>query len=234
MKPGKQINPKVNPHSDNVVIGKNGKEEKVRSKRGDGLSDIERLFVAEYCVDLNATRAYMRIRPDTDKRVARQVGYEIKNRAPVLAAINSRLNLKTEWAENAKREVIETLLACLRTTLLDFMRVSKVNSKGGKKIKLVLRDLSKVSPEKMLGLSEVNVKEFNGGSSVRVRPIAKTAILKLLVDVLGMKNEVDPDEEDRNQMNYASRTVARRMSNILVGIEKMAEIRKEDEAGESS
>jgi hypothetical protein len=197
-------------------------------QRGRGeneLTDFERLFVSEYCKDMNATRAYMRLRPDTVKSSARQLGHQVKNKSAVLAAINARVGEKSEWVDDARRKVIETLLNCLGTNLLDFMKVVEVrDKKGNPRNKLVLRDLNKLPREKLHGLSEINIKEFNGGSSVRVKPIAKTAIIKLLVDVLGMRNEIDPNEKDRTEMDYAARTVARRMSNIMLGIEKMAEI----------
>jgi hypothetical protein len=207
-----------------------GKKPNLRGSRQRGrgeneLTDFERLFVSEYCKDMNATRAYMRLRPDTVKSSARQLGHQVKNKSAVLAAINARVGEKSEWVDDARRKVIETLLNCLGTNLLDFMKVVEVrDKKGNPRNKLVLRDLSRLPKEKLHGLSEINIKEFNGGSSVRVKPIAKTAIIKLLVDVLGMRNEIDPNEKDRTEMDYAARTVARRMSNIMLGIEKMAEI----------
>lgn len=219
-------------HTDNVIIFG-------RPNRKEDLSPLERLFVAEYCKDLNATRAYSRAKPthNLSPGSLRQTACELKNRPAVLFAINQRISLKTEWVDDAKRRVIEVLLSCLSAEQLDFMDV-KEDEDGD--FELVLKDLRRVSKLKRLAISEITTKKSkipsqNGvitHNTTKLKPIAKESILKLLVDVLGMKKDFDPEEKDRNAMENASKSLDRRIAGIFVGlkkrrsIEKMAQVNK--------
>lgn len=121
----------------------------------------------------------------------------MKRRPHVDKAITARLSEKNEWRQGAQREVIEELLACMRSANVNnFVEVKKsYNEFGFETRELLIKDFEQLSNTKLKGLAEVNIKEFQGGHSVRVKPLNKIQLLALLVKVLGMANQDEEDED---------------------------------------
>lgn len=233
-------------HPDNFLVACNCEEKKTHTGKtgtekcsqggkviSQRLKPSEKRFVAEYCKDLNATNAYLRSKPHgtVTRESARRCASEMKNRPHVLSAIEDRISTGGEWVNNARRRVIETLLNCLDAEHLDFLDVV-IDEEGD--VDLKIKDLRKVPKQKRMALCEINVKKSTipgkhgtiEHKNTKIKPIAKQFILKMLIDVLGMKEDIDADEKDRSSMERATKSVSRRITGILKGLRKRKSLEK--------
>lgn len=88
------------------------KPPRVKPAGDDGpaeLSEKVKLFVAEYLVDLNATRAYMRVFPGATPATARQEGWRIQKQPEVREAIRLGMEARQRRAELDADAVVQRL-----------------------------------------------------------------------------------------------------------------------------
>lgn len=78
-----------------------------RKERGDdGLTDIERRFVAEYLIDLEQAAAMQRTDGGTTKKNWRQLGYQMMKRPHVKAAVDAALAKRAEKMDLTAQKVL--------------------------------------------------------------------------------------------------------------------------------
>ncbi len=63
------------------------------------MTELDEIFCLEYLVDLNATRAYLRCKPNVTPKTAATEAYKILRKPEILARINQ---LKMQRADNSK------------------------------------------------------------------------------------------------------------------------------------
>jgi phage terminase small subunit len=141
------------------------------------LTPRQRLFVAEYLVDLNARQAA--IRAGYAKGSAADRGWELLNRCPPVMA-----RLKEAMAERAQRTQIDAERVLKELARIAFADMRNYLTEGPNKT-LVVRPLTQLSDDDVAALAEVQAE----GDAKTLRPIKlhdKRAALELLARHLGL------------------------------------------------
>lgn len=166
------------------------------------LSPKEQLFVNVYCLTLNYSEAARRAYPD--QKHARNHATLVSRRPHVRREIDRRLGEQSEWANAARREVIESLLACLRAQVADCY------GPDGR-----LLDLKKMPRNVRQSLAEfTDQTSENGQRTVRVKLTAKLGVQRLLAEMLGMLRERDPLEAERADLSDADKQLTSRIDEL--------------------
>lgn len=116
----------------------------------DGLTDKQRLFVAEYLIDLNGTQAAIRAGYSHDS--ARQIATENLSKPAIADAIAEAQAVRLAKAAMTAEEVLVELTRLARGNVMDYMRVGT----SGEPIV----DFSDLDHDKASALSEITVEDF--------------------------------------------------------------------------
>jgi phage terminase small subunit len=164
------------------------------------LTKRQRLFVAEYLVDLNGAQAA--VRAGYSARWAKEIAYQTLARPAVAAAIR-RAQAKRLAALGAEADgVIGELSAIGRANLLDYMRL---DAEG-----MPVFDLSGLDRVRAAALSEVMVEEVGGDvRRIRVRMHDKIAALDKLARHHGLYGGRETPQSETVVPVHSARQVAR-------------------------
>lgn len=173
---------------------------KSRGDEPDKLNAAQLAFIEQYCITLNASEAYRRIKHSHD--VSRQSASQMRRNPKVDDEISRRLSERTEYNNRVRREVIETLVSILRANVDDVIDLETGQIKA--KIPLKARR----------ALSEINFKVYEGGSSTRVKLADKGVAAERLAKLLGMFEKADPLEQEREQIRDADTTISGRIGGL--------------------
>jgi phage terminase small subunit len=134
-----------------------------RDEEPKRLTRRQKLFVAEYLVDLNATKAA--IRAGYSERSAKTAGYK-KLRIPAV-----RASIEEQQAERLRRlamsadEILAELSLIARANVLDYMRLGR----DGEPI----ADFSGLDRDRAAALSETTVEDFAEGRGENKRDVRR-------------------------------------------------------------
>ncbi len=188
------------------------------------LTGKQRLFVAEYLGDLNATQAA--IRAGYSRTSARTAGWRNLRRPEVQAAIAEAQAPRLAKLAIDAETVLAELARIAQANVLDYMRIGE----GGEPIV----DFSRLDRASAAALSEIVVEDFpnaRGAGKREVRKVRfrlhdKLAALRDLAKLFGLAAQVDGDlvEQTSAPPQHDSRQVAR----AVVAILESAAIEDED------
>lgn len=164
------------------------------------LNAAQLAFIEAYCVTLNATEALRRIKNKHD--VSRQAASQMRRNPFVSAEISRRLRQRGEYNDQLRREVLEAQVAIMRAQVGDV-------------IDLKTQEIRSRIPERArVAITEINVKEYEGGRSMRVKLADKGVAAERLAKLLGMFEQVDPMEQKREQVGEARDVIKERLANL--------------------
>ncbi len=188
------------------------------------LTGKQRLFVAEYLGDLNATQAA--IRAGYSRTSARTAGWRNLRRPEVQAAIAEAQAPRLAKLAIDAETVLAELARIAQANVLDYMRIGE----GGEPIV----DFSRLDRASAAALSEIVVEDFpnaRGAGNREVRKVRfrlhdKLAALRELAKLFGVAAQADGDlaEQTSAPPQHDSRQVAR----AVVAILESAAIEDED------
>lgn len=143
--------------------------------KGD-LTKMQRLFVAEYLKDLNATQAA--IRAGYSAKTADRIGPELLGKTCVAMAIQKAMQKREKRIEVSQDDVIRELSRIAFGDLRDAVKWGP----GG----VALKDSSGLTSDQAAAISEVAETGTKGGGSQRIKRHDKVKALELLGKHLGM------------------------------------------------
>jgi phage terminase small subunit len=167
------------------------------------LSERQKRFVAEYLIDLNATKAYTRA--GYTAKAADVAGPRLLGNVRVSKAVAAALERRAKKYEISADRVLEELAAI---AFADIGEVVRVDDEG----RVSIRPLDKLEPRTRRAIAEVSqvVSESiaaDSGVVERVRQSvkhhSKVAALKMLMDHLGM--EAPKKREHSGELNHVHR-----------------------------
>lgn len=146
------------------------------------LTEKKRIFVDEFLVDLNATRAYKAAYPKVkNDDVAAAAASRLKKKPEVAAYIEKRMNDRQKRTEITQDWVLEELRSIAAVNGSDFARV--VVKDGYPDVELVPTD--ELSEEKRTAISAIK----QGKYGISIESYDKVKALELLGRHLGMWND---------------------------------------------
>ncbi len=128
------------------------------------LTHKQRVFVAEYLVDFNATQAA--IRAGYSPRTAENIGYENVRKPQIKAAIDRALEDRLVGLGVTSHRVLEELSRLGFSNMLDYMRVTE----DGK----AYVDLSALTREQAAAIQEITAETFVEGSGDDAEIVRRT------------------------------------------------------------
>lgn len=128
-----------------------------------GLTEKQKIFIAEYLVDLNATQAA--IRAGYSPRSARTIASRNLARPAIAAAIAEAQAKRLAALEMSAEAVLRELSAIARANIFDYMRLGP----DGEPIV----DFSGLDRERAAALSEVTVEDFTEGRGENKRDVRR-------------------------------------------------------------
>jgi phage terminase small subunit len=153
------------------------------------LTDKQKLFVAEYLVDLNATQAA--IRAGYSEKTAYSIGQENLNKPEITDAISRAFKKRAERTRVDADRVIKELAR------IAFATIGTMATWTGDAI--VLKDSESLSDDDRAAIQEITRTETPNGANIRVKLSDKLTALEKLGRHLGMfqgKNlSVTPEEK---------------------------------------
>lgn len=120
------------------------------ARRGRNLTCKQRLFVAEYLIDLNATKAAERA--GYSRATARQQGARMLSNAVISAEIAEQQATRFRRLEISADAVLQELAKIAFANMLDYIRITPT---GEARV-----DLSKLTREQAAAIGEITVEEF--------------------------------------------------------------------------
>jgi phage terminase small subunit len=157
---------------------------------GNGLTQRQRVFVAEYLVDLNGRQAA--IRAGYSAKWAKEIGWQTLRRPAVAAAISEAQAKRSAASGDGAAAVLRELSAIGRANLLDHMRI---DADG-----MPVFELARLERPIAAALSEVIIEEVEGSGDsrelrrIRVRMHDKIGALDRLARHHGLYRERIDDE----------------------------------------
>jgi phage terminase small subunit len=143
------------------------------------LTDKQRLFVAEYLVDLNATQAA--IRAGYSEKTARQQGQRLLTNVDIRRAIEEAEAERLERLGVRAERVLEELARLGFSNMLDYLNISRDGEP--------YVDLSEMTREQAAAVQEVIVEDFLDGRGEDAREVRrvkfKLADKKAPLELLG-------------------------------------------------
>lgn len=129
-----------------------------------GLTDKEARFVQEYCTDFNATQAA--IRAGYSKKSAEKIGYEVRRKPEIDAAIEDFLRRAAERCEITHDELVGRLVPIIRANIFDFGRVTEQGD--------FVIDFAQVTRAKAEAIGEIEVHDYVDGRGEDARDVKRT------------------------------------------------------------
>lgn len=125
----------------------------------------QELFIREYLVDMNATRAYLRAGYKVSEKVARTNGPRMLDNAGISTAINNALGRRLSKLDINNDTVLQEIAKMAFGNMLDYI---KVQADGTAYV-----DLSKLTREQAAAIQELSFEELMEGCGEDARPIKK-------------------------------------------------------------
>lgn len=130
------------------------------------MNNRQKLFIAEYLVDLNATQAA--IRAGYSPRSADVTGARLLGNAKVRAALDKALGSQQERTQVTADRVVEELGKLAFSNMLDYMTTGDDG--------LAYIDLSSLTREQAAAIQEVTVDEYTEGDGEDGRLVKKVKV----------------------------------------------------------
>ena len=185
---------------------------------GDELNPRQLRFVAEYVVDLNATRAAIRAGySPTSAHV--QGSYLIRN--PVVAdAIAVELEARAKRVGISAERVLKELA---RLSFSDVVNVVDVvehfDDEGNRHTRLELKDLKALPSRVTRTIESIRVKPTPSGPELTVKMHSKTTALAMLVKHLGLEAPVKSEVKVEAGDNFETKSNAELMALVTAMID---------------
>lgn len=128
------------------------------------LTDKQRLFVAEYLIDCNATRAA--IAAGYSEETARAIGSENLTKPDIAAEIEKRLKRRLDKLDITNENVLRELAILGFCNMSDYMRTTEDGN--------AYVDLSQLTRTQAAAIQELTVEEYTEGRGENKRDIRKT------------------------------------------------------------
>ena len=166
----------------------------------DGLTERQRVFVAEYLVDLNGRQAA--IRAGYSARWAKEIGWQTLRRPAVAAAIAEAQAKRSTAIGGGAAAVLRELSAIGRANLLDYMRIGADG--------MPVFDLAGLDRTIAAALCEVIIEEIEGSGDrrelrrIRVKMHDKIGALDRLARHHGLYRERIGHENSRRGAAHAA------------------------------
>ncbi len=138
------------------------------AKKGN-LTKKQKMFVAEYLVDLNATQAA--IRAGYSEKNAGKIGPELLGKTRISEAIQEQMDARENRTLITADKVLEELAKIGFSNLADYIQVQRDGT--------AYVDLSELTREQAAAVQEITVDEYAEGSGEDVRLVKKVK-LKLI------------------------------------------------------
>lgn len=147
------------------------------------LSDRQKAFVREYCVDFNATQAA--VRAGYSEKTAMQQGSRLLSNVEIQLAVQDETKKQGEASRDIKERILEEL------ALIAFSRLSDYTSDGQ------LKALEDIDADKIAAIGSIEVNETTGGGKgqewksvkTKFKLWSKEKALELLMRHHGMLND---------------------------------------------
>lgn len=153
------------------------------------LTDKQKRFVEEYCVDFNKTQAA--IRAGYSKNRAAEIGGQNYRKLHVKKAIDKRIEKRKKKLEITEKQIIDELAK------IGFSDVAKYYEKN-----FELKDISTLPNELTAAVKEVVKIETDKGTRIAVKLYSKELALELLGKHLGMWKADQSDKEWHITIDY--------------------------------
>lgn len=144
-----------------------------------GLTDKQKMFVQEYLVDMNATRAA--VRAGYSERNADKIGSELLGKTGVAEAIQRAVERRSKRTEISQDRVVRELAG------IAFRDPRKLMSWGPDGVRLNPSD--DLTAEEAAVVSEAAETTTKDGGSIKIKTVDKLGALQLLGKHLGMFTE---------------------------------------------
>lgn len=131
----------------------------------------EDLFVQEYLVDLNATRAYMRAYQCENVRTAGPAGWRMLRKPSVAAKIQAAMDERGERVQVTADNVLAEIAKLAFANIGDYVTVQEDGT--------AYVDLSTLTPAQAAAIAEIQVDEYVEGKGEDTRNVKRVKI-KLL------------------------------------------------------
>lgn len=141
----------------------NGPAEIPKRKRPRRLTGLQRLFVDEYLVDMNATQAY--IRAGGSPSSAKQCGHSMLRKPLVSAAIDAAIDERLRDTRVSAQRVVLELAKLAFANMADYMRVGRDGDP--------VTDFSNIDRDQAAALSEITVDDFIEGRGEDARAVRR-------------------------------------------------------------
>jgi phage terminase small subunit len=195
-------------------------------RRPRQLTRKQRLFVAEYLVDLNATQAAARA--GYRKRSAYSTGHRALRIPAVRAAIEELQAERLERLAMSADEMLVQLSLMARANVLDYLRPG-----DGAPI----TDLSELDRDKTAGLSEVTVEDFSErrgenkreGRRLRVKLHDKLHAIDRLIKLYALLGEQVAPEPPAEEVLPAPKHSNRQVARAILAVFRSAQEEEGDE-----
>jgi phage terminase small subunit len=174
---------------------------RAQAKQPKELTAKQKLFVAEYLVDLNATQAY--IRAGYSPKAANECAARLLANASIQRLVSEKLQVRTEKLEITGERVLSELAHMGFANMLDYIRPTEDGA--------ALVDLSQLTREQAKAIQELTVDSYVEGSGDAARQVKrvrfKLADKRGSLELLGknLKLFTDKHEHDFN-LDFASLT----------------------------
>lgn len=132
-------------------------------KRKRRLTGLQRLFVDEYLVDMNATQAY--IRAGGSPSSAKQCGHSMLRKPLVSAAIDAAIDERLRDTRVSAQRVVLELAKLAFANMADYMRVGLDGDP--------VTDFSNIDRDQAAALSEITVDDFIEGRGEDARAVRR-------------------------------------------------------------
>jgi len=156
-----------------------------QTKTKDGLNTRQRLFVKEYLVDLNATKAM--IRAGYSPRTAHVTGVQLLARPRVAEAVRAEMEKRAEKVDIKQEDVLREIA---RVAFCDLSQLATWNDK-----RVTLKDSKKLTENQTRCVQEVSSSSTTirgvTQSQVKIKLYDKLAALDKLAKHLGMYSDAD-------------------------------------------
>lgn len=179
---------------------------KSQAKDPDGLTPLQRRFVQEYLIDLNATAAYKRA-GYKGRRGIEALASQILANPNVQAAIARQQALDRERFRLTRDNIISELLILAMSDLADFVEWGR-DAEG--QVYVRVKNSNEIDPHRRRAIQSIKLVKKWGNTSeetLELRREGKQEALKLLAQHLGLHREGGEDGEGENPLERLVKSI---------------------------
>ncbi|MEN6509301.1 MAG: terminase small subunit [Smithella sp.] len=125
----------------------------------------QKLFVREYLVDMNATKAYLRAGYRVSENVARRNGARMLTNADILANIHRYIGQRLSKLEITSETVLHEIAKMAFANMFDYITIQKDGT--------AYVDLSRITRDQATAIQELSLEEGTEGAGDGAKPIKK-------------------------------------------------------------